>query len=313
MQLDFSRFTYGDDGNVQGLWMANRVSLETVTKYLWLPSLRRIQALSICFSLGPDCQQQILDNIQRLNSASSVSDLRFLDCCTWELSCDSLLAGFILSAQRLRRFVFESNGRVPFAEGFEGLGHALRAHLATLEEIVLAELSTDFFTGWAMGSFRDFRSLKRLATPIYTKLVDGLATEIGFETFPSIHRYIPPQLEELQVQFLVDTQEPGPVVYWPVDLPHAEIKAKTNYREGFLKLWELTRTKIAYVPSLKKVTWWFQQYSQELGHHSEVPAEESLHQMNELKTAFAKVGVEFEWLATPLFGNTPSGQRVYEW
>ncbi|CAD6591953.1 MAG: hypothetical protein ASARMPRED_005878 [Alectoria sarmentosa] len=207
VQLDFHRAIYDDCSQGDGLFMARGVPLHIVARYLSLPSLRRLQAKKIYFALGCD-HQQYLNKTREQHGGSSVDDLRFLGCDAYGTDGDSLVAGFISSARRLKRFVFEMNGvgEVSLAEQFKAIGRALMTHYATLDEVVLAESDTILFTRWTMASLKGCGSIRRLAIPIRTNFGD-LDVGSGFETYPSLHKYIPPQLEELQIQFSVGVSE----------------------------------------------------------------------------------------------------------
>lgn len=290
--------------------MADGVPLHIVARYLSLPSLRRLQAKKIYFA--PGCvHQQYPNKTQEQYGGSSIDDLRFLGCDAYGPDGDSLVAGFISSVKQLKRFVFEMNGigEVSLAEQFKAIGRALMAHHTTLDKIVLAESDTILFTTWAIGNLKDCSSIKRLAIPIHTTF-GNFDTGSGFETFHALHKYIPPQLEELQIQLPVGVSE---LDGWHPVMQDAAAEAKVSYGEGLLRMWELIENKDAHVPGLKRVIWWFQQSSQDPLHKSGVPAFGSVSHMDELGQAFGKVGVEFELVLTPFFKDTPFGKRLYEW
>ena len=198
------------------------------------------------------------------------------------------------------------------AERFKAIGRALITHYDSIEEVVLAESDTLLFTEWAMGNLKDSSRIRRLGISIHTTF-GNFDTGSDFEKHPSLHKYIPPQLEELQIQFPVCVSEPDKWADLPEGVQDAAAQAKISYREGLLRMWELTQNKNAHVPGLKKVICWFQQSSQDPTHNSQIPAYGSLSDMDELNHAFGKVGVNFELIATPFFRDTPFGQRIYKW
>ena len=318
VQLDFGRFLF-DDAGQEDTWciaVAAGIALRNIASFMSLPSLRRVQAKTI--HLAPGCNfQQYLDRTQEQDGGSSVVDLRFLDCDAYGPGGDGLVARFISSVKRLKRFVFEMKGvsELYKAEEFIAIGRALISHYDSLEELVLAESDTLLFTKWAVGNLKDSSTIRRLGISIHTTFVD-LDTGSNFEKYPSLQNYIPPQLEELQLQFPVCVAKPdewAEWAYWPGGMQDAATEAKISYREGLLRMWELTQNKNAHVPGLKRVICWFQQSSQDPSDISRVPAYGSLSDMDELRHAFGKVEVEFEWIATPFFRDTPFGQRMYKW
>ena len=242
-----------------------------------------------------------------------MDEVHFLDCKAYESRGGSLVAGFISSVRRLKSFVLEMNGigEAPLTEVVNPIGRALTAHHATLDEVVLAESNTLVFASWAMGNLRAWCSLKRLAISIHTTF-GNLDIGTGFENYPSFHKYIPPQLEELQIQFTVGVTEPDEWAYFPGAIKDAALEAKVSYEKGLLRLWELTGKKDACVPGMKSVIWWFQHSSQDPLQDLEVPAYGSLSHLGELGHAFGRVGVEFVLVSTPFFKDTAFGRRVYE-
>ena len=121
---------------------------------------------------------------------------------------------------------------VSLAKQFKAIGRALMAHRTTLDEVVLAESDTILFTRWAMASFKGCSSIKRLAMPIHTTFSDS-DTVIGFETYPALRKYIPPQLEELQIQFSVGVSE---LDGWHPAMQDAAAEAEDSYGEGLLRM-----------------------------------------------------------------------------
>ncbi len=318
VQLDFGRVLFDDagQGNTWCIAVVAGIALRNIASFMSLPSLRRVQAKTI--HLAPGCDfQQFLDRTQEQYGGSSVVDMRFLDCDAYGPGGDGLVARFILSVKRLKRFVFEMKGvsELYKAEEFKAIGRALIPHYDSLEEVVLAESDTLLFTKCAMGNLKDSSSIRRLAISIHTTF-GNFDTGSGFEKYPSLQKYLPPQLEDLQLQISVCVSKPdewAEWAHWPEHMQDAATEAEISYRECLLRMWELTQNKKAHVPGLKTVIFWFQQSSQNPSDNSQVPPYGSHSDMNELRHAFGKVGVEFEWIATPFFGETPFGQASYKW
>lgn len=310
VQLDFCRASSYDYG--QGGWVLSDAA-RLVAKYLSLPNLRRLQGRRIYFSPGYRRQQSV-DATMMQYGGSFVDDLSFLDSDAYGHGWESVIAEFISSAKHLKRFAFEINGayQCSLTEEFQAIGQALVTHYASLEELVLAESNKILFNIWALGNLTGCSSIKRLAIPIHTTFGD-FATGAGFERLPSLHRCIPPQLEELQIQLPVGSSVLDPWTQLPTVLQPAVLKAKTRYWDFLLSMRELTENKDAYVPGLKRVVWWFQQSSRDPGRSSDVLTHPLRSEIDELRYAFGKVGVKFEWIATPAFKDTPFGKRVYDW
>ena len=223
-----------------------------------------------------------------------------------------VVANFISASKNLKRFVFEINGLSGgyIAGEIKSIGHALVAHHDTLEEIVLAVSNAHVLCPlWVMGNLKECTSLKRLAISVHTKFGD-CGGGIGFETYQLFHQYLPPQLEQLQIQF--------PRIYAVEQittqmLRRAVNEAPISYAAGLTGMRELSRNKEAQVPGLKRVIWWVQDTAQDPSNDTGSPAHASIHHMTELANAFENVRVKFEWITAQYFKDTPCGKAVYEW
>ncbi len=158
VQLDFGRLLFDDagQGNTWCIAVVAGIALRNIATFMSLPSLRRVQAKTI--HLAPGCDfQQFLDRTQEQYGGSSVVDMRFLDCDAYGPGGDGLVARFISSVKRLKRFVFEMKGvsELYKAEEIKAIGRALITHSDSLEETVLAESDSLLFTRWAMGNLKD--------------------------------------------------------------------------------------------------------------------------------------------------------------
>ena len=263
--------------------------------YMSLRSLRRVQIKDI------DCVVKYFRTRESIVNYS-VNDLCFLNCCAYKFNVDSLVADFISWAKHLKRFAFELNymGIIPLTDEFKAM------------EVVLVEKNASPFTSWPMGSLKGCNNFKRLAISIFTTFGD-FKTGTGFDTDPILHNYLPPQLEEIQIQIPISVVERAPGPPWSPVIPHAVIQANLWYRKRVLRIRSLAYDKNAYLPGLKRVVFGFQESRLSQERALKTSDYWTLSKMDELTHAFEDVGVRFECICTPFFKDTPFGQRVYEW
>lgn len=287
-RFDFSHVTnhYDEDGG--RLWLELGVPLEIVAKHLWGPSVRKVQAEKLFFTDKFE-HEQCLDQRRIRAGLSAVEDLRFLNCCP-RIHGDSVTA-FLNAVIHLRCFVFEIESpweplMVPNDPAHEvDLRPALLAHLSTIEELAISttdDALKNYQPVQSPGSFVQWTALKRLAVPYATV------------SHAMLHKVLPPQLEELQLERLNCCEE------------------KPAGPEDDLVLFrELAKNKEVCVPGLKRLIWWLQHPS------AQDPNDHNLFQLSVVEglglETFKNVGVRFEWISTPFFKDTPFGQRLYEW
>ena len=309
LRFDFSHVTsdYIEDGGPS--WLELGTPLDIVARELSelsnFPKLRKIQAEKLFFT--NQVQPGHLFARQRmLLGHSDVEDLRFLDCCP--LINSNNLRRFIYAVRHLKCFVLEINSpwdplvegnvsapRIVIIDGLEG-------HRGTMEELAISttEHALGCFNMHTVGSLIQWTALKRLAIP------EAILSESPF--YPvnldqlKLHQVLPPQLEELQLNKKCSAFS-----------TQALQRDLVIMEEDLRTLKELATNKNACVPGLRRVIWWLQHPSSEnLTDHTyslRVPHVA----LDELAVVFREVDVQFEWVLTDLFKNTPVGKRLYEW
>ncbi|KAE8448478.1 hypothetical protein EG329_009359 [Mollisiaceae sp. DMI_Dod_QoI] len=169
------------------------------------------------------------------------------------------------------------------------IGQLLHIHASTLVQLeIAASDSAEFPTTSLIGSLAGYTNLKKLAIP--EPFLGGTRDE-----FWTIADVLPPNLEELQLQF--------PMLFIQQEDKDRAIRIK--------RLEELAAAKLARFPALRRVIWWYQ------------PAEcwddgvglrfGPISDMDHLTVTFRKVGVKFEWVSTTYFDYTPFKDRDENW
>lgn len=102
LRLDFKHVT--DHYDESGEWLHLGIPLQIIAQYLRLPRLRKVQAENVLLTPRFDETRHLLQG------SSSVDDLRFLDCC--EARSDRVVAAFLTSIKRLKRFVIEFSSQL---------------------------------------------------------------------------------------------------------------------------------------------------------------------------------------------------------
>ena len=327
LRLDFNHVT--DHYDESGEWLHLGIPLQIIAQYLRLPRLRKVQAENVLLTPRFDETRHLLQG------SSSVDDLRFLDCC--EARSDRVVAAFLTSIKRLKRFVIEFSSQLSQAALIPRHSHeyglALSAHQETIEELVVATSKGSHMIGWTLGPFTRWSSLKRLAVPGY--MIRGRFTHTR-----NLHDVLPPLLEEFQVehlaghyncnlrqvayQRLVASSQPETTLsrvlsqVAPQGLIKSSRPAKYKSRVDAARaandvtdMKRLAENKNSRVPRLKRVIWWYQKPTNCAFEHSENPT--NLHALVEIYLAFRMVGVTFEWVTEPFFKDTPFGKRLCEW
>ena len=306
LRFDFSHVTnhYIKDGGPS--WLDLGTSLDIVARELSnfsnYPKLRKIHAEKMFF-IDQVQPGHLFARQRMLLGHSDVKDLRFLDC--GPLIKSNNLRRFIHAVRYLKCFVLEINSPCnPLVKGsFPAprivIIDGLECHRGTMEELAISttDHGLDMHT---IGSLIQWTALKRLAIP------EAILSESPFYPFIldqlKLHEVFPPQLEELQLDKkcqTFSTQE----LQWDLVIMEEDLRT----------LKELAMNKTACVPGLRRVIWWLQHPSSEnLSDHTyslRVP----YVALDELEVAFREVDVEFEWVLTALFKDTPVGKRLYEW
>ena len=310
LHFDFSHVTnhYTEDGGPS--WLQFGTSLDIVARELSdfsnFPKLRKVQAEKLFFTdqVQPG---HLLSRSRMLLGHSDVEDLRFLDCCSRVYSNN--LRRFIHAVRHLKCFALEINSswdplvkRRASAPKIVVIDELAR-HRGTIEELAISttEYAPDSSNNMhTIGSLIQWTALKRLAIP------EVILSECPF--YPvnldqlKLYQFLPPQLEELQLN-----------KYCSAFSTHGLQRDLVIKKEALRTLEELATNKQANVPGLRRVIWWLQYpSSEELSDHKvslRVPHVE----LDALKVVFREVDVQFEWVLTALFKNTPVGKRLYEW
>ena len=313
MKLDFSY-------DLARFWSPNRLIDATpfdAHNYLLLPKLNRLQ-------FENDDPVYYAPLLTRLPEKSTVTDIRFIN---WSPERVRVLNSVIPSCTDLKHFVLETNHsghRFNHPLGPQHYGLLLEPYSASLESLIIAYSDGAYNDGEgfppqspldalpAMGPLTNYHHLKRLVLP---------ETLLAHPKGPSFHKYLPPQLEELQIQY-----HRG--IYRRVLDKQGDSLGAAHHR--LLRMQKLAKHKDTLVPRLRHVVWWFQQtWAQvvSLAVPETHPRKEKLFRdsnatrlsddprkglifgplgdMDELVERFAKVGVRFEWCSVPTFDDTP--------
>ena len=310
LRFDFSHVTnhYIEDGGPSWLELGTPLDIvaRELTDFANFPKLRKIQAEKLFFTDQVQPGHSLARD-RMLYGHSGVEDLRFLDCCPWINS--NTLRRFIHAVKHLKCFVLEINSPWdPLVKPYASaprifIRDELEHHRGTMEELAISttEHALDSSNNMhIIGSLIQWTTLKRLAIP------EAILSESPF--YPvnlnrlKLHEVLPPQLEELQLDkkcSAFSTQElQKDLIIVDEDL--------RNFKE-------LATNKQACVPGLRRVIWWLQRPSSDnLSDHTyslRVPHVE----LDALEVVFREVDVQFEWVLTALFKDTPVGKRLYEW
>ena len=291
-------------------------------QYFRMPHLRKLQVEHISFE--PDMHHDSFAGPQRV---SPIEDLRFVDCSPQTVG---VLAKILLSVKSLKRLSLEMNIPRPVVETFNGnyshwdwdrpggqdYGRAIKPHAQSLEELMIAfSNGASFFirpfhaahpqTGilrmrpYIFGSplvpriesLDKFTNLKRLAIP--ESFLARSPDEMQF-----LPELLPKLLEEMQLQI-------------PVSIIDQTVEFFGRKWLQMARMHALAADKGTYLPRLKLVICWYQQYDPtgraELGGEAFLHSEGS---WSGLRKAFGAVAVHLDRVSGPFFENTPFGQRL---
>ena len=301
LRLDFSPVTNFETVVNRSLsWLEIGLPLRIITKQLFHPFLRKLQAEKLYFTDQSARGRWLVQERERLGYASDVEDLRFLDCCP-RIDGGNLTA-FINAVSHLKCFVLEINSPWDSFVEFDtpahkiDIGPAMLTHRGTIEELAISttEDALESSNGLhAIGSLIQWTALKKLAIP------KAMLSESPLDQV-KLHQVLPPQLEELQLDIKCTT------------LSTQGLKTFLFIRKQDLRRFEeLATNKQACVPGLRHVIWWLRDPS--LGEAHTNPSRVPNAELDALEVVFNKVDVQFEWVLTALFKNTPVGKRLYEW
>lgn len=293
-----------------------------LNEYLSKPALRKLQIEHI---------ERFFHNPTHTGNpgTSVITDLRFID---WRVEKTGILASVLPSIRHLKYFVLDvvdygsEHGLAPHDYGL-----LLQQHSASLEELIVAYSDDAYHDGSSfprkalpvMGSLIGYHNLKRLAIPepFLVALKD-----------PSFHKMLPPQLEELQIQYPTGVRQ-------PVIDRQGDAEGAPPYR--LLRMQKLAKNKETLIPRLKRVIWWFQQNSEQVSlgnaprfdppdfrryyssnfsgknatRTSDDPRKGPIYgppqDMDKLAEDFENVGVKFELVSTPFLKDTPFGEYMH--
>ena len=296
MRLDFFY-------NRLNFWQSSRVPTTIdLTEYLFKARLRKLQVEHISFAPQFHAHDFTPAAVGHRHGTSRIEELRFIDCSPRTLG---VLPGMLRSIRHLKRFVFEANcpwqaRRVEFEKSAatnheispSGLGHAMRPHCGTLEDMFVAfSDGASFLSDSFMHDLKDYTNLKRLAIPESFLL-------IAFDS-QTFHQTLPDQLEELQIQYPMGSADKHP----DRDLPGTQFR--------ILRMEALAEYRSGHFPNLNYIVWWYQQWqSCVVGDIEEGPIYNPAIDLRRLCVSFRDLGVRFEWISKPYFGYTPFAEPL---
>ena len=291
-----------------------------LNEYLSIPTLRKVQFSYV--------ERRFYHNTIHTGTpaSSAVTDLRFTD---WHPEDVSILASILPSIRHLKHFMIDVRDRWmhhPVTVPMCGLvphdyGLLLQPHTASLEELVIAYSNGAYndlmhfppSPSPVMGPLTNYENLKRLAIP--EPFLVGLP-DLSF------HSILPPNLQELQIQYPVRVL---------ITSPQMPVSERAYYHVS--KMEALAQNKEQFVPRLKHVVWWFQRdpgpdyvngllpngrsYSYRLNvmarphGPSQGPVHGPLSTGERLAKDFRKVGVRFQWVSEASFRATPFAKFLY--
>jgi hypothetical protein len=263
--------------------------LEIVARHFWIPTLRFLQLDDMYLHrvrrghLFPEARYR----------TSSITDLRLWSCRKDNLD---ILPDILLSVKRLERLIVETEwsswNHFP-AESItpDWFARTLQPHQSTLVDLVIAGRNDRrVLRKLLIGSLAGYINLKRLGIP-ESSLVQS--------TDVTIHERLPPSLEVQQLQFSEQST-------WDVD---SEVALQFEYE----RMEHLAEHKLACLPALTRVIWWYEPYFVSDGAHLNTRGEPG-ERWNQLASKFNEVGVKFEFSGGVCFDWTILGKDTqWKW
>ena len=271
-------------------------------QYFKMPDLRKLQIEHISFE--PTMHE---DSFPGPQQPSPIETLTFVDCSPLTVG---VLAKMLLSVKCLKFLCLDFNVPRPVMESFDGHGHswgrnwpggrdyglAISPQSQSLEELMIAfSDGASFFIGRSlvhqMGNLGKFTNLRRLAIP-----EPLLARDAGGTRYSS--NFLPKLLEEIQLQC-------------PVEFQVLPLSPLGQQRPRTVRMHALARDKEIFLPRLKLVICWYQQYapSDSASPDGEMVGD-SEGSWGRLKRAFNAVGVHMHRMSGSFFEDTPFGQPL---
>lgn len=265
-----------------------------LSEYLLKAGLRKLQIEHSSFLPEAHAHNYAPAAIGHRHGTSRIEELRFIDCSPRTLG---VLPGILCSIRRLKRFLLETNFPSQARQANpdtitipsqrispSGLAEAMHVHCKNLEELLIAfSDGASFLSDSVMHDLKDYISLKRLAMPEPFLL-------LTFDC-PSFHHLLPQQLEELQIQYPMDTHAKR-------DLSAQQVRIR--------RMEALAQYRSKNVPSLKQVIWWYQQCQSAVDEDdNDGLVYDPEFDLRRLCGDFKSPGVRFERISSPYFGCTP--------
>lgn len=270
--------------------------LEIIARHFWMPSLRNLEidSFNLCEDdLGNPFVAHEREESKSLHQTSSfprtcnktspITTLRLTNCVD---SGFGVLSDILLSVKRLERFTFGTERSLEWMHWHEpgispaAMFCALEPHTSTLAELIITGDYATYFLGTPLfGTLTHYQSLKRLAIPEHF---------LASESHSTIHERLPAQLEDLQLQYpmgVCDGLDDMPAVR------HARLRRLAVHKLGCL-------------PRLGRLIWWYQQAASWSVKRPETGYGED-KTLTDLVDDLGAVGVQFEWMSSPYYSDTP--------
>ncbi|KAL9077366.1 MAG: hypothetical protein Q9161_000211 [Pseudevernia consocians] len=296
LRLDFSEIgTHYCGLNGRGSYA---IPLVMVAKQLWIPGLCKLQLDDARYISEEDSSLYSLYFPKEKLGTSTITDLRLLKSAF--LKYDDFLAEFLRSIKCLKRFVVEIHSvisRVYRGPGSGVFEHGLSQHRDTIEELAVAVSQQPYLRNWALGTFTQWSSLRRLAVPSY--MIPSTA---------NLHEILPPLLEAFQIEHFVAHVHPAKLNndfhIAPGNPKYYNSRTRMTQEDNLANLHRLADSKGSLMPQLKHVVWWFQAPTE---YRSDDPI------LLDLASAFQETRIKFELVSEWDFKDTPFGKRLCEW
>ena len=298
LRLDFSELTTHYYCGLGALLESNAIPLGMVAKQLWIPGLCKLQLDNARYISQDDAPLVPLYFPKEKLGTSTITDLRLLK--SSFLKYDDLPAEILRSIKCLKRFVVEIHSvmwggyRGPGSGVFE---HGLSQHQDTIEELAVAISQEPYMRNWALGTFTQWSSLRRLAVPSYM-----------MPSTANLHEILPPLLQAFQIEHFVAHVHPDELDsefhIAPGNPNYYDSRTRMTQEDNLANLNRLADSKGSFMPHLEHVVWWFQAPT---GYVSDDPI------LLDLASAFKETRIKFELVSELDFKDTPFGKRLCEW
>ncbi|MCJ1228910.1 hypothetical protein MMC12_005574 [Toensbergia leucococca] len=256
-----------------------------VRQLLWIPTLQQLRLDHIYLD-----QEGVSDPWPKDRCrTSSVTTLRI----ETNYSTDEIgmLPDVLLSIKALKRFTLTTPVRKSSDTTWDilspqSIAQTLHPHVHTLVKLTITSDDETPSTKMSlMNMLPQYSSLRELGIP---------ESFLAHPNDPTFHEYLPPQLEELQLQyawnFKGSSDKTGPL--------------------QFKRMMRLAENKNKCCPALRLVIWWVNYKESDESDRTSEDEKRWKH----FASVFERVGVQFHWLFEPEFPDTPFGhEEDREW